>query len=226
MSDSGRPPWVVADDRPLRVVVADDHPVFLGGLRLLLDTAPGLECAGMATTGAAAVELAGRVRPDVVALDLHMPGLNGVEAARAITAAAPSVAVLMLTMLDDDESVFAALRAGARGYLLKDAEPADIVHAIHAVASGSAVFGPRVAYRIMEHFAVSRTVDDLADLTPREREILRFLADGRTNAAIAAQLHLSPKTVRNHVSSIFAKLHVTGRAEAMLHARRAGLGKP
>ncbi|MET7427145.1 response regulator transcription factor [Dactylosporangium sp. NPDC005555] len=224
MSDSERP--LRTGVGPLRVVVADDHPVFLGGLRLLLDTDPGLECAGTAATGAAAVELAGCVRPDVVVLDLHMPGLNGVEAARAITAAAAEVAVLMLTMLDDDESVFAALRAGARGYLLKDAEPAEIVHAIHAVASGAAIFGPRVAHRIMEHFAVPRTVDDLADLTPREREILRFLADGQTNAAIAAQLHLSPKTVRNHVSGIFAKLHVTGRAEAMLHARRAGLGKP
>jgi DNA-binding NarL/FixJ family response regulator len=213
-------------DRPLRVVAADDHPVFLGGLKLLLDTDPGLACIGTAGTGAEAVEVTRRTRPDVVVLDLHMPGTNGVDAARAITAAVPETAVLMLTMLDDDESVFAALRAGARGYLLKDARPAEIVHAIHAVAGGAAVFGPRIAHRIMDHFAVSRTPDPLAELTSREREVLQLLADGATNAAIAARLQISPKTVRNHVSSIFAKLHLTGRAEAMLHARRAGLGNP
>ncbi|GAA1869147.1 response regulator [Asanoa iriomotensis] len=210
--------------RPLRVVVADDHPVFLSGLRLLIDTSPGLECAGTAATGAEAIALSATA--DVVVLDLHMPGVNGVDAARAIAAARAEVAVLMLTMMDDDESVFAALRAGARGYLLKDAQPAEIVHAIHTVAAGAAVFGPRIAQRIIAHFAVPRTPDGLAELTPREREILRLLADGHTNAAIAAQLHLSPKTVRNHVSNVFAKLHVTGRAEAMLHARRAGLGTP
>ena len=210
----------------LRVLIADDHPVFLSGMRQLLDTQPLLECVGEATTGARAVELATALRPDVAVLDLHMPDVNGVEAARAIARDAPSVAVLMLTMMDDDESVFAALRAGARGYLLKGASPTDVVHAIRAVGTGAAVFGPSIAHRIIEYFATPRPVDVFADLTAREREILDLIADGHGNATIAGQLHLSPKTVRNHVSSIFAKLHVADRAEAMLRARRAGLGQP
>ena len=211
-------------DERLRVLIADDHPVFLSGMRQLLDTQSLLECVGEATTGTRAVELATTLLPDVAVLDLHMPDLNGVDAARAIARGAPTVAVLMLTMMDDDESVFAALRAGARGYLLKGAGPADVVHAIRAVGSGAVVFGPSIAHRIIEYFATPRPVDVFAELTSREREILELIADGHANASIAARLHLSPKTVRNHVSNIFAKLHVGDRAEAMLRARRAGLG--
>jgi DNA-binding NarL/FixJ family response regulator len=211
---------------PLRVLVADDHPVFRGGMRQLLDTQPMLTCVAEAATGAEAIELARALRPAVAVLDLHMPGVNGVDAARVITREAPDIGVLMLTMLDDDESVFAAMRAGARGYLLKGAGPAEVVHAIHAVGSGAAVFGPSIAQRVLDFFATPTSTDAFADLTNREREILGMLADGHPNGRIAERLHLSPKTVRNHVSSIFTKLHVADRAEAMLRARRAGLGQP
>jgi DNA-binding NarL/FixJ family response regulator len=211
---------------PLRVLVADDHPMFRGGMRQLLDTQPTLICVAEAASGAEAVKLATALLPDVAVLDLHMPGVNGVDAARAITREAPTIGVLMLTMLDDDESVFAAMRAGARGYLLKGAGPTEVVHAIHAVGSGAAVFGPSIAQRVLDYFATPAPTDAFADLTNREREILGLLADGHPNARIAERLHLSPKTVRNHVSSIFAKLHVADRAEAMLQARRAGLGQP
>jgi DNA-binding NarL/FixJ family response regulator len=211
---------------PLRVLVADDHPVFRAGMRQLLDTQPTLTCVAEAAGGAEAVELATALRPDVAVLDLHMPGVNGVDAARAITSEATAGGVLMLTMLDDDESVFAAMRAGARGYLLKGSGPAEIVHAIHTIGSGAAVFGPSIAQRVLDYFARPTPSDAFAVLTNREREILGMLADGHPNARIAERLHLSPKTVRNHVSSIFAKLHVADRAEAMLQARRAGLGQP
>ncbi|WP_327010491.1 response regulator transcription factor [Dactylosporangium sp. NBC_01737] len=211
---------------PLRVLVADDHPVFRAGMRQLLDTEPTLTCVAEADGGAEAIRLATALLPDVAVLDLHMPGVNGVDAARAITRETSAVGVLILTMLDDDESVFAAMRAGARGYLLKGAGPAEVVHAIHAVGSGAAVFGQNIAQRVLDHFARPKPADAFADLTNREREILGMLADGHPNARIAEQLHLSPKTVRNHVSSIFAKLHVADRAEAMLQARRAGLGQP
>jgi len=211
---------------PLRVLVADDHPLFRAGLRQLLDTQPTLTCVAEAANGAEAIELATALRPDVAVLDLHMPVVNGVEAARAITREAAAVGVLMLTMLDDDESVFAAMRAGARGYLLKGSGPAEVVHAIHAVGSGAAVLGPSIAQRVLDYFATPASTDEFADLTNREREILGMLADGHPNARIAERLHLSTKTVRNHVSSIFTKLHVADRAEAMLRARRAGLGQP
>jgi DNA-binding NarL/FixJ family response regulator len=162
-------------------------------------------------------------------MDLDMPDMSGVEAARIIGESASSVGVLMLTMLGDDESVFAALRAGARGYLLKGAIPDEVVAAIRSVASGGAVFGPSIAARIVEYFAAPRPrpreeADPLPGLTDREREILTHLAAGETNAAIAARLYLSPKTVRNHVSNIFMKLHVADRAQAIVLAREAGLG--
>jgi DNA-binding NarL/FixJ family response regulator len=216
----------------LRVLVADDHPIFLAGMRQLLETHPGLACVGAATTGAQAVRLAIAEQPNVAVLDLDMPDLSGVEATRAIAEQAPSVGVLMLTMLGDDESVFAALRAGARGYLLKGSMPDEVVAAIRSVAAGGAVFGASIAARIVEYFAAPRPVPspadgiDLPDLTNREREILNHLADGESNATIAARLYLSPKTVRNHVSNIFAKLHVADRRAAMLRAREAGLGRP
>jgi DNA-binding NarL/FixJ family response regulator len=220
-------------DRPVRVLVADDHPIFLAGMRQLLETQPGLTCVGAASTGAQAVRLVADEHPDVAVLDLDMPDLSGVEAARAIAEHDPSVGVLMLTMLGDDDSVFAALRAGARGYLLKGSGPDDVVAAIRSVAGGGAVFGPTIAARIVDYFATARpaTRDEPADrgafpdLTAREREILTYLADGESNTTIAARLYLSPKTVRNHVSSILTKLHVTDRRQAMLRAREAGLGR-
>jgi DNA-binding NarL/FixJ family response regulator len=220
-------PDAVADEAPLRVLIADDHPIFLAGLRQLLDTHPGLTCVAAATTGAEAVRLVLAQRPDVAVLDLHMPDLSGVDAARAIGADAPEVGVLMLTMLADDESVLAALRAGARGYLLKGSTPDEVVAAIRSIAVGGAVFGPSIAARIIDYFSAHRppAPTELPELTDRERAILDLLADGESNPAIAARLHLSPKTVRNHVSNIFAKLQVADRRQAMLRARDAGLGR-
>jgi DNA-binding NarL/FixJ family response regulator len=223
------------DERLLRVLIADDHPIFLAGMRLTLDNYPGLRCVAAVPTGAQAVRVALAERPDVAVLDINMPDLSGVVVARAIAADAPGVGLLMLTMLDDDESVFAALRAGARGYLLKGSTPDEVVTAIRAVAAGGAVFGPSIAARIVDYFAAGPAVSPIeaADeaaalpaLSGREREILTFLADGESNPAIAARLNLSPKTVRNHVSTILAKLHVADRRQAMLRARDAGLGTP
>ncbi len=201
----------------LRVLLADDHPMFLAGMRRLVEVTPG---------GTEAVAAAASLAPDVAVLDLHMPGLSGVEATRAITTCNPDIGVVILTMMDDDESLFAAMRAGAKGYLLKGEGPAEVVRAITAVGNGAAVFGPGIAHRLIDYFAAPRqaAVEEITGLTAREREILVLVADGHSNAAIAEQLFLSPKTVRNHVSNIFAKLHVADRAQAMLRARRAGFG--
>lgn len=210
-----------------RLLVADDHPAFRAGLRALLETAGDLEVVGEADTGDAAISAARVLQPDVVLMDINMPGLDGVEATRRIVDAAPHVAVLVLTMHDDDETVFAAVRAGARGYLLKGARRAELLRAVRAVAAGEAIFGPGVARRLMAYFArpVPRT-DPAAfpELTDREREILDMVARGRSNADITAELVLAPKTVRNHVSNIFAKLQVRDRSEAIVRAREAGLG--
>ena len=220
----------------LRVLVCDDHPVYRDGLRMLLGSLEGLEVTGVAADGPEAVAQAAALRPDVVLMDLQMPGLDGVEATAQVVAADPDVAVLVLTMYDDDESVFAAMRAGARGYLLKGADQREIARAVTAVADGEMVFGPAVARRMAAHFASARPgtgtapeqpqpVKAFGQLTAREREVLDLLARGRTNAQIAAALFLSPKTVRNVVSSVFAKLQVGGRAEAIILAREAGLGR-
>lgn len=213
---------------PVRVVVADDHPVFRGGLRALLATVPETEVVGEAGTGAEAVEVVLAAQPDVAVLDLHMPQLDGIEATRRIAEQAPDTGVLVLTMFDDDDSVFAAMRAGARGYLVKGADPPDVVRAVLAVARGDAIFGPAVARRLIDYFSASRqaqTPPAFPELTEREREILGLIAQGKSNPAIAHQLFLSPKTVRNHVSSIFSKLHVADRADAIIRAREAGLGR-
>ena len=208
----------------IRVLIVDDHPLFREGLNGLLATIEDIEVLDSVGDGETAVQRAVELRPDVVLMDLNLPGMPGLEAIRRITRTVPPAAVLVLTMVDDDDSVTAALRVGARGYLLKGAGPAEVVHAIHAVGSGAAVFGQSIAQRVLDYFARPTASDAFADLTNREREILGMLADGHPNARIAERLHLSPKTVRNHVSSIFAKLHVADRAEAMLRARRAGLG--
>ena len=212
---------------PLRVVIADDHPVFRDGLASLLGTQPDVTVVGTAANGVLAVESAVLSRPDVVVMDVQMPELNGVEATRRLAAEAPDVGILVLTMSEDDGTVFAALRAGARGYLVKGAEQEEIVRAITTVAAGGVVFGAALAMRIAEFFAgaASSATEPFPQLTVREREILDLLAAGRSNGQIASTLYLSPKTVRNTVSNVFAKLQVADRAEAIVRARDAGLGR-
>lgn len=209
------------------VLLADDHPVFRGGLRALLESTDGIAVVGEAATGDEAVALAVELQPDAVVMDLHMPnGLNGVEATRELTARAPGVRVLILTMFDDDESVFAAMRAGASGYLLKDADQADVIRSIVAVARGDAVFGPAIAARMRTFFTNDRTAaSPFPQLTAREAEVLDLVAAGHDNATIARRLGVAPKTVRNTVSNVFVKLHVADRPQAIVRARDAGLGR-
>ena len=209
----------------LRVVVADDHPLYREGLVRAIDSVDVMEVVGQASGGAEAAELAARLAPDVVVMDLHMPEVSGIEATRRIAEDSPGVAVLVLTMLEDDDSVFAALRAGARGYVVKGAERADIVRAIEAVAGGEIIFGPAVAERALAAFTASEPRrGPFPHLTEREHEVLDLVARGLTNQAIATRLVLSDKTVRNHVSNIFMKLGVGTRASAIVRAREAGLG--
>jgi DNA-binding NarL/FixJ family response regulator len=186
-----------------------------------------IDVVGEADTGDAAIGKAAALQPDVVLMDIKMPGVNGIEATRRIVQASPHVGVLMVTMFDDDDSVFAAMRAGARGYLLKDATLADVLRAITAVSSGEAIFSPAIARRMMQYFAQARSIAVAAafpELTDREYEILTLIAQRHSNPDIAARLVLSPKTVRNHVSNILSKLQVADRAEAIVRAREAGLG--
>lgn len=210
-----------------RVLVADDHPAFRAGLRFLLESSGQVEVVGEAATGTEAVRETLTVRPDVVLMDLRMPELNGIDATARVVAAAPEVGIIVLTMFDQDESIFAAMRAGARGYLLKGAEQQEILRAIRAVAEGEALFGPEVARRLIAFFNTAATsrVAAFPELTAREREVLDLIAAGRSNMAIADQLVLSLKTVRNHVSNIFAKLRVADRSAAIVKARDAGLGR-
>ena len=210
-----------------RILIADDHDSFRSGLRAVLGTADGLLVVGEAASGSEAVSQVAALHPDVVLMDLTMPGMDGIEATRRIVDAAPHVAVLVLTMSDDDDSVFAAIQAGARGYLLKGAQRAELIRSVRAVAAGDAIFGPAVARRLMAYFSrpkPSGAESAFPELTDREREILELVAQGRSNADITAHLVLSPKTVRNHVSNIFSKLQVRDRAEAIVRAREAGMG--
>jgi DNA-binding NarL/FixJ family response regulator len=212
--------------RPLRVVVADDHPVVRDGLAALLRFTPGMSVADTVADGRAAVRTAVTLQPDVLVMDIQMPGLNGVEATAEITRMAPAVAILMLTMFDDDESVFAAMRAGAAGYVLKGAEQDQIIRAIRAVAEGEAIFGPGIARRVLGYLSgPDRPAETFPQLTAREREVLDLLAAGLPNIAISSRLGLASKTVSNHISSIFAKLQVANRDEAAKQARAAGLGR-
>lgn len=211
----------------IRVMVVDDHPLYREGLAGAIATMPGKELVGEAGDGAAAVRLATELQPDVVVMDLHMPGVNGVDATRAITSAHAEIAVLVLTMLEGDDSVFAAIRAGAKGYLLKGADRAEISRSLDAVAHGEVVFSSSIAQRVLGFFAGdpgAMSLTPFPELTAREREVLDLVARGLTNAEIAGRLTLTDKTVRNHVSNVFAKLHVAGRAEAVARARDAGLG--
>ena len=211
----------------IRVLIADDHPVFRDGLRALVESAPDLDLAGEATTGAEAVDLAATGRPAVILMDLRMPDVSGIEATRQIVAADPTVGVLIVTMSEDDESLFAAMRAGARGYIPKDAERAQILSAIRATAQGEAVFGASIARRVADFFAAPRSNagEPFPDLTERENEILELIAQGRSNGDIAGRLGIAPKTVRNHVANVFNKLQVADRAQAIVRAREAGLGR-
>jgi DNA-binding NarL/FixJ family response regulator len=209
----------------VRVLIADDHPLFREGMRGRLDRMGDIAVVGEAANGDEAVRLSRELEPHVVLMDIKMPGLNGIEATREILRANPRVGVLMLTMFEDDDSVFAAMRAGARGYLLKDSGGEGVVHAIRAVTSGEAVFGPGVAERIMGFFSVPRSAQRaFPELTEREEEILVLVARGKSNQEIAAQLFVSVKTVRNHVSNILLKLQVADRAQAVIRARDAGIG--
>ena len=212
---------------PIRILIADDHPLFRTGLRSLLESVPDTEVVGEAASGTEAVELARTLTPDVVVMDLNMPDLNGIEATRQIVQDTKDVHVLVMTMHEDDESVFAALRVGARGYQLKGAVQAETLRAIRAVANGEAILGPAIAARLQSYLTAPPAADPsdaFPQLTERELEVLRLLAERLSNAEIASKLFLSQKTVRNYVSGILAKLQVADRAEARLIARAAGLG--
>jgi DNA-binding NarL/FixJ family response regulator len=208
------------------VLIADDHPVFRGGLVGVLGRAGPVEVVGEVDTGRGAVDAVAALAPDVVVMDIQMPELNGIDATREIVRAAPGVGVLILTMFEDDDSVFSAMRAGARGYVLKGADPAEIVRAVEAIAHGEAIFGPGVAVRVMRFFAGAASMQPkpFPDLTDREREVLELVARGLGNAEITRRLVVSPKTVRNHVSNILTKLQVADRSQAIVRAREAGLG--
>jgi DNA-binding NarL/FixJ family response regulator len=214
----------------IRVLLVDDHPVFRHGLRALLASLGGtIEVVGEGASGEAAIALTEQTHPDVIVMDLHMPGLGGVEATRHITTQSPDSRVLVLTMLDDDDSVFAAMRAGALGYLVKGADTPEVVRAITAVADGEAIFGPSIAKRVLAFLTRPLSAYDehlFPELSTREREILDLVAAGYSNTDIARRLYLSPKTIRNNVSSIFTKLQVADRAQAIIRGRSAGLGRP
>jgi DNA-binding NarL/FixJ family response regulator len=215
------------DGSNIRILIADDHALFRGGLTALFLSVPDTEVVGEASTGGEAVALAADLQPDVVLMDIQMPDVNGIEATRAVVRDSPHVGVIVVTMFEDDDSVFAAMRAGARGYVLKGADQEEILKVIRAVAAGEAHFGPEIARRLMGFFATPRPAaptEAFPELTAREREVLDLIAAGHNNREIAKSLYLSPKTVRNHISNIFTKLQVADRAQAIVRAREAGLG--
>lgn len=211
----------------LRILVAEDHPLFRKGIVSLLTSVPEFEVVGEAATGEEAVTCAAQLQPDVILMDLQMPNVNGIEATRRILQESPNIRVLVVTLFEDEDSVFMALRAGARGYILKDADEEEMVRAIWAVGRGEAIFSPAIATRVLAYFAApkpARPPEVFPTLTDREREILNLIAQGHPNPAIARYLSLSTKTVGNYVSNIFTKLHVADRAQAIIRAREAGLG--
>jgi DNA-binding NarL/FixJ family response regulator len=213
---------------PIRVLIADDHPLFREGMRGRLERAADIEVVGEAASGEEAVEMAKSLEPDVILMDIKMPGMNGIDATREILRTNQQVGVLVLTMFEDDDSVFAVMRAGAKGYLLKDSRGEGVLHAIRSVASGEAVFGPGVAERIIGFFSAPRpSVAQRAfpELTEREEEVLSLVAEGKSNQEISRKLFVSLKTVRNHVSHILLKLQVADRTQAVIRAREGGLGR-
>lgn len=214
------------NSNPIRVLIVDDHAPFREGLHALLTSVPEMEVAGEAANGDDAIRKAAKLQPDVILMDIQMPGMNGIEATRQIYQSSPHMGVIVLTMFEDDDSVFAAMRAGARGYLLKGADQTEILRAIHSVGSGEALFGPGIARRLINFFAQpkSQTQHPFPELTEREREVLDLLARGMSNAEIAGVLVISQKTVRNHVSNIFNKLQVADRGQAIVRARQKGMG--
>lgn len=215
----------------IRVLIADDHTLFREGVSALLAAVPDVEVIGQAADGEEVIAQAASFLPDVILMDIQMPGVNGIEATRRILRTSPHIGIIVVTMLEDDDSVFAAMRAGARGYVLKGADKAEMLRAIRAVARGEALFGPAIARRLTAFFAGLNTTSLAAapqvfpELTEREREVLNLIAQGLNNAEIAERLTLSSKTVSNHISNIFSKLQVADRAQAIIRAREAGLGK-
>lgn len=222
----------MADERKgddvIRILVVDDHGLFREGLIALLKAAPETEVVGQAGTGREALAQVEELGPDVVLMDIMMPDMNGIEATRRILADHAGTRIVMLTMLEDDDSLFAAMCAGARGYILKGADKADVLRTVKAVAGGEALFGPAIASRLTTFFQSADdqglSVTPFPALTDREREVLTLIAQGLNNSQIAAQLHISGKTVSNHISRIFNKLQVSDRAQAIVKAREAGLG--
>lgn len=212
---------------PIRVVVVDDHPVFREGFAALLRSIPDVEVLATASSGEEALVAVDEHRPAVVVMDVQMPGMDGVEATRRVVAAHPETGVVVLTMSEEDATLLDAVRAGARGYLLKGAEPDEIVRAITTVAAGGVVFGAVLAARVVDFMARPRAVDSqpFPELSAREREVLDLVAAGLTNGQIAARLYLSPKTVRNHVHAVLSKMQAADRTEAVIRARDAGLGR-
>ena len=213
----------------IRVLIVDDHKLFRDGLSAILMKVPDIDVVGEAGTGQEAIAQAKLLTPDVVLMDINMPDMNGIEATQKVLSIKSDTGIIMLTMLEDDDSLFAAMCAGARGYILKGADKAEVINAIRAIARGEALFGPAIASRLSSFFQNINKVDDrkvipFSDLTDREREVLDMIASGENNQEIASKLHISPKTVSNHISSIFNKLQVSDRAQAIVKARQAGLG--
>jgi DNA-binding NarL/FixJ family response regulator len=215
----------------IRVLVADDHTLFREGLQALFSATPGIEIVGEAATGEETLILVEKVQPDVVLMDINMPGISGIDATRRILHANPTIGIIMVTMLEDDASLFAAMRAGARGYVLKGAHHKELLQTVRAVASGQALFDAPVAARIMSFFQdieadlrPSLPEETFPELTPRELEVLELIAQGANNSQIAEELVITDKTVRNHITSVFGKLQVADRAQAIIKARDAGLG--
>jgi DNA-binding NarL/FixJ family response regulator len=211
-----------------RVLVADDHTLFRYGIKAMLANAEDFEVVGEAASGEEVVEKVAQTRPDVILMDIQMPGINGIEATRRVLEKYPSIGVVVVTMFEDDDSVFAAMRAGARGYVLKGADAEEVLKVVGAVAEGEAHFGPEIARRLMAYFSAPKPAapsEAFPELTAREAELLDLIARGLNNAEIAKRLYVSQKTVRNHVSNIFLKLQVANRAQAIVRAREAGLGR-
>ena len=216
----------------IRILVVDDHTLFREGLTALLQSAADIEVVGEASSGAEAIALAAELQPDIILMDIRMDDVNGIEATRRIRQAHPGIRVIMLTMVERDDSLLAALRAGAQSYILKGADKKQVLKTIHAVAEGETLFGPEIAQRLGDFFRgldvslmAKAELGPLSELTDREREVLELMARSWNNQQIAAELLISPKTVSNHVSNIFNKLQVTDRVQAIVKAREAGLGK-